>query len=1097
MSVTLPNSTYLADLGISDTTFDAIFAPSGIITGNFNVGGTLAVTGNETVGGNLTVTGNETVGGNLTVTGTINGGGGGVSITSIVLAKGSAASPSLGFSTDFGNSAGLYQPAVNELAVTANATQVALFQATLVRFLKALQADLGITITGDAVISGDVIINQPFNGTPTDVLQMTGNANITGNETLSGTLGVTGLSTLSGSVSTTYLQCTAIAPNPTSGGALVSWNTSTGETQYYCNRSGTGSSAGGWRWSSFVGAGTSDGTAPMVLARTGQLTITGNFVTPGILSVTNAGTSTFTGNVSATYFRATGTFAPSVGASYFNYNTSNGITQFFNHRGTFTGGFEWRVYSGSAVLDSTPMSLLPNGNLTVTGTISAQGVTFTDLIVNGTTQLNGSLTVGKLVPFQPQVTTLNGATTVNGTFTVVTGLTTVAELSAGITTTGALTAASAVITAALGVGGSLTVTGASALAAVGCGALTAGITATLALGCTTFACTFGGSFGTSLSVGSLATLTGGFSAGANSTISGANTLEFGQGVTKGPQAGYVGYQTYSTCLDIVGAGATNGTRAVRVWDILCINQNFSGTATDRLQITGNASISGNISTPSGSVSALQGTFGYLKTTFNDGVGTYPGPYAATFLNSGLAVGTTFPYPTHGVLIGKNIAAGNAYTIGFCNYDTGNVAGNNGLTFQSNSAVGPVFTMAGSTLANADFSCKNQSGAIGGNLRFGTIAVGTGTGAVTLDASTASTLRVSDATSMFGTWSSAGGLVLNRLYPPTATVTLTICPGGIGSYTGKICTYQVGGTSQGSGVPGVHSFLGSIISDTNISAFNGTIGGAGGLIGNAFANFASFNNDANNFWIDTSSTYNTPGGVKQPIKLMVGGNPRLTLSNIGTTLGYDIGNGTYDGSIYSPIGTGYCFGLPTAQTASISVSSSAFNYIAQNNIPHKFFSNGGVSFEVYQNYCIFSNFINSSLNPFGYGAGTVGQTGRPWQSMAATAYNTVSDRRLKTDIADMDGTKRGLTFIESLRPRTFQYTRVPNPTTKLGFIAQEIEEVAPDFEGMATDSDGLFSIEMTSFIAPLVAAVQQLSARVQTLEAALASSQSAKRPFSEI
>jgi len=72
--------------------------------------------------------------------------------------------------------------------------------------------------------------------------------------------------------------------------------------------------------------------------------------------------------------------------------------------------------------------------------------------------------------------------------------------------------------------------------------------------------------------------------------------------------------------------------------------------------------------------------------------------------------------------------------------------------------------------------------------------------------------------------------------------------------------------------------------------------------------------------------------------------------------------------------------------------------------------------------------------FQYNSSTVGSISR---TTTTTSYNTSSDRRLKTNIADL--TNSG-TVIDSLKPRTF--TWVADNSNDVGFIADEIQEVLP-------------------------------------------------------
>ncbi|EPX76786.1 tail fiber domain-containing protein [Salipiger mucosus] len=92
----------------------------------------------------------------------------------------------------------------------------------------------------------------------------------------------------------------------------------------------------------------------------------------------------------------------------------------------------------------------------------------------------------------------------------------------------------------------------------------------------------------------------------------------------------------------------------------------------------------------------------------------------------------------------------------------------------------------------------------------------------------------------------------------------------------------------------------------------------------------------------------------------------------------------------------------------------------------------------------------------------------------------SDRRLKTDIEDIDGD-----MISELRPRAFTWK--DDGGSALGFIAQEVEEDFPEL--VRTDPEtGIKSVKYTDLIAPLVAksqstedALEALTERVEELE----------------
>ena len=60
----------------------------------------------------------------------------------------------------------------------------------------------------------------------------------------------------------------------------------------------------------------------------------------------------------------------------------------------------------------------------------------------------------------------------------------------------------------------------------------------------------------------------------NGSGSSAKVLEFGADVTKEISAGKIGYQVWSDCLDIVGAGTTVGDRKIKLWDNIYVPGNI-------------------------------------------------------------------------------------------------------------------------------------------------------------------------------------------------------------------------------------------------------------------------------------------------------------------------------------------------------------------------------------------------------------------------------------------------------------------------------------------------------------------------------------------
>ena len=162
----------------------------------------------------------------------------------------------------------------------------------------------------------------------------------------------------------------------------------------------------------------------------------------------------------------------------------------------------------------------------------------------------------------------------------------------------------------------------------------------------------------------------------------------------------------------------------------------------------------------------------------------------------------------------------------------------------------------------------------------------------------------------------------------------------------------------------------------------------------------------------------------------------------------------------------------------------------------------------------ANATANDQHAFGYnlaaeaGYTTLGDSGNDIRAAFGNiTWATVSDERFKKDIED---SKAGLSFINTLRPRTFKYrtlgelpetfrsyeagsTKVfKNSYTNHGFIAQEVKE-AIDADSSIKDGfrlwddreDGSQEVAEAALIPVLVKAIQELSAEVEELKAKLA------------
>ena len=99
-----------------------------------------------------------------------------------------------------------------------------------------------------------------------------------------------------------------------------------------------------------------------------------------------------------------------------------------------------------------------------------------------------------------------------------------------------------------------------------------------------------------------------------------------------------------------------------------------------------------------------------------------------------------------------------------------------------------------------------------------------------------------------------------------------------------------------------------------------------------------------------------------------------------------------------------------------------------------------------------------------------------------SYNS-SDRRLKNNIQPMS---RGLERVLQLRPVTFDHKNALSDAqyaslNRMGFIAQEVQEVFPDLVIPIPGPDALLTIATHDMIPAMVKAIQELSGKVDALE----------------
>lgn len=100
-------------------------------------------------------------------------------------------------------------------------------------------------------------------------------------------------------------------------------------------------------------------------------------------------------------------------------------------------------------------------------------------------------------------------------------------------------------------------------------------------------------------------------------------------------------------------------------------------------------------------------------------------------------------------------------------------------------------------------------------------------------------------------------------------------------------------------------------------------------------------------------------------------------------------------------------------------------------------------------------------------GDLGSSRNRWGTVYADAVNTPSDRRLKTDVEDVEG---GLDAVLDLRPVSYSW-RGDGDGTSFGLIGQEVWEVLPEVVDVPEDDDGFLGVDYRELVAVLVDAVQ--------------------------
>jgi uncharacterized coiled-coil protein SlyX len=112
--------------------------------------------------------------------------------------------------------------------------------------------------------------------------------------------------------------------------------------------------------------------------------------------------------------------------------------------------------------------------------------------------------------------------------------------------------------------------------------------------------------------------------------------------------------------------------------------------------------------------------------------------------------------------------------------------------------------------------------------------------------------------------------------------------------------------------------------------------------------------------------------------------------------------------------------------------------------------------------------------------TLGSDGDRWGNIyLQDGPNTASDARLKQNITDLSD---GLERLSEIHPVSYEWNDEDSPDTRLGFIAQELEEAVPEAVNHPDDEGGYLGVTYEMVLPVAVAAIQKQQDRIEELEA---------------
>jgi hypothetical protein len=100
---------------------------------------------------------------------------------------------------------------------------------------------------------------------------------------------------------------------------------------------------------------------------------------------------------------------------------------------------------------------------------------------------------------------------------------------------------------------------------------------------------------------------------------------------------------------------------------------------------------------------------------------------------------------------------------------------------------------------------------------------------------------------------------------------------------------------------------------------------------------------------------------------------------------------------------------------------------------------------------------------------------------ANSFISSSDRALKENIENVD-TSASMSMLEAVSARTYQRTDLENSNSRIGFIAQEVQALAPpEWGNLVQSQNGLLALDYSRFVSILWTICKNQEARIKALE----------------